>query len=227
MASLLLWNGLLLGGALALFAVLHSLTAGVRLKERLKGLLGERLVEGWYRLAYNLFAAATFLPVLALLILLPDRTLYRIGLPWSLPLVGVQIAGVVGVFASLVVTDIGQFLGLSQALAYLRGDPLPLPSPPLQEKGMYALVRHPLYFFTLLTIWPLPVMSANTLLFNIGATVYLAIGSLVEERRLERAYGDAYRAYKRRVPWLIPWPCRRASSSATGLGRAGDLQSEV
>lgn len=223
MLSLLIRNGLLLGGALALFAVLHSLTAGVPLKERLKGLLGERLVEGWYRLAYNLFAAATFLPVLALLAFLPDRTLYRLGLPWSLPFVAVQVAGTVGLLASLIVTDIGQFLGLSQALAYLKGAPLPLPLPPLQEKGMYALVRHPLYFFTLLAIWPLPVMTVNTLLFNIGATAYLAVGSLVEERRLERVYGDAYRAYKRRVPWLIPLPRRRALPAA-GLSRADDLQ---
>jgi len=222
MLSLLVQNSLQIGGALILFAILHSLTAGVQLKGRLKALLGERLVEGWYRLAYNFLAAVTFLPVLALVSLLPDRTLYRVGLPWSLLMVGVQVAGIGGLLASLITTDVGQFLGLSQALAYLRGDPLPLREPPLQVKGMYALMRHPLYFFTLLVIWPLPVMTVNILIFNLGATLYLAVGSLIEERRLEKAYGDAYRTYRRQVPWLIP-RLRRRSSPAGGLGGVGDL----
>lgn len=217
-------NSLLIGSAMALFAVLHSLTAGTWLKERLKTLLGERLVEGWYRLTYNLFAAATFLPVLMLVALLPDRMLYHVGLPWSLLMVSIQVAGIVGLLISLKVTDMGQFLGLRQALAYLRGDPLPLREPPLQVRGMYALMRHPLYFFSLLVIWPVPVMTVNILLFNLGATLYLAVGSLIEERRLEKAYGDAYRAYRRQVPWLIPRPHRRPSQ-AGGSSGVGDLQS--
>ena len=70
---------------------------------------------------------------------------------------------------------------------------------------MYRYVRHPLYFFSLALIWATPVLTINWLWFNIGATLYFAVGSLVEERRLVRVYGDAYRQYQARVSWLIPW----------------------
>ncbi|RME58991.1 MAG: isoprenylcysteine carboxylmethyltransferase family protein, partial [Caldilineae bacterium] len=36
------------------------------------------------------------------------------------------------------------------------------------------------------------------------ATLYFYVGSIHEEHRLERVYGDAYRAYRRRTPRLIP-----------------------
>jgi len=70
--------------------------------------------------------------------------------------------------------------------------------------GMYRFVRHPLYFFSLLALWSMPVMTVNLLMFNIGATLYFVIGSRVEERRLVQSYGEAYRAYQQRVPGLIP-----------------------
>src|SRR5690606_42152300 len=72
-------NGVLILLALAAFAVAHSLTAGLGLKPWLKRRLGERVVEGWYRLWYNAFSLITLLPVGALLVLLPDSTLYRVG----------------------------------------------------------------------------------------------------------------------------------------------------
>lgn len=220
-------NFLLIVGAFVAFAVVHSLVAGSGLKRWLAGHLGERLVHGWYRLAYNVFAGITLLPVLVLVALLPDRTLYSVGLPWSLLMVAVQLGGIAGLGVSLLMTDIGQFTGISQALAYLAGSPLPLPEPPLQAKGPYALVRHPLYTFSLLAIWPLPLMTVNVLAFNVAATVYFVAGSLVEERRLGRLYGEAYHAYRRRVPWMIPRPGRRSSAGAALLysGPAGVVHS--
>ncbi len=196
------------------FAFIHSLLAGRGVKDRLKPILGERFVEGWYRLAYNLFAAMTILPVFALVVLLPDRPLYVVAMPWSLIMRGIQALGVIGLVGALFVTDVWDFTGFKQAVAYLAGEPLPAPAPPLQEKGMYRVVRHPLYFFTLVAIWPSPSLTVNTLFLNIGVTLYIIIGSLIEERRLGRIYGDAYRNYRRRVSWLIPLPPRRDSDAA-------------
>lgn len=197
-------NALWMLGAFAAFAVVHSLTAGRGLKPWLKRRLGERIVEGWYRLAYNAFSVLTLLPLGVLFVLLPDSELYRVEGPaaWLMRLV--QAVGVLGLVGALFVTDVWQFAGVKQAAAYLRGEPLPLPEPPLVINGMYRLVRHPLYFFSLLAIWPMPVMTVNVLLFNIGATLYFLAGSRVEERRLVRVYGDAYRKYQQRVPGVIP-----------------------
>jgi protein-S-isoprenylcysteine O-methyltransferase Ste14 len=203
-------------GLFLLFGVIHSLTAGFAPKERLSAVLPARLVEGWYRLVYNVFSAITIAPVLIAVVVLPDRAIYTVPMPWSLFFRLAQLAGLAGLVGALFVTDVFRFAGISQAVAYLSGEPLPLETGPLQVKGMYAVVRHPLYLFSLLTIWPTPTMTLNVLLFNIGATLYFVVGSHIEERRLEKRFGDAYRAYRQRVPWLIPLPRPR---------RAGGRQS--
>jgi len=33
----------------------------------------------------------------------------------------------------------------------------------------------------------------------------MAIGSVLEERKLVREFGEEYRAYQRQVPMLVPW----------------------
>jgi len=37
------------------------------------------------------------------------------------------------------------------------------------------------------------------------ASAYLAVGTMFEERRLLKLYGEAYRRYRARVPAIIPW----------------------
>ena len=38
------------------------------------------------------------------------------------------------------------------------------------------------------------------------ATVYILVGIRFEEDKLLRLYGDAYSAYRKHVPMLLPWP---------------------
>ena len=193
-----------------IWSVLHSLTAATSCKAWVRRRLGERLYEGWYRLAYNVLAAVTFLPVLYLLArLAPRQVLWEIGWPWSLLAGAVQVIGAAGVVVSLAQTDFWQFAGVEQAIRYLRGEGEVERPSGLRTDGLYRLVRHPLYFFSLLFLWFVPVMTLGFLLFNGVATLYFAIGSLVEERRLEATFGEAYRRYRERVPWLVPLPKRK------------------
>ncbi len=71
-------------------------------------------------------------------------------------------------------------------------------------KGPYRWVRHPLYLFMILMIWSCPDLTADRLLFNGLWTVWIIIGSILEERDLVLEFGDVYREYQRRVPMLIP-----------------------
>jgi protein-S-isoprenylcysteine O-methyltransferase Ste14 len=209
-------NAVLVLLALAAFAATHSLAAGSGLKNRLAGVLGSRFVEGWYRLAYNLFSVITLVPVLVVLVSLPDLLLYRVPFPWSLIMYGIQLVGAAGFLWAIFSIDSSRLLGVRQARAFLSGEPLPLPDEPLQTGGVYRLVRHPLYSFSLLLVWGAPVMTLNMLCFNLGATLYVLAGSLIEERRLEAGYGETYRSYRQQVSWLIPWPRRKPGSSYSG-----------
>jgi protein-S-isoprenylcysteine O-methyltransferase Ste14 len=57
-------------------------------------------------------------------------------------------------------------------------------------------------------IWSYPDMTLDRLLFNLLFTIWIVMGTLLEERGLVAAYGEAYRSYRRKVPMLIPWRIR-------------------
>jgi protein-S-isoprenylcysteine O-methyltransferase Ste14 len=71
-------------------------------------------------------------------------------------------------------------------------------------RGPYRWVRHPLYLFMVVIIWSCPDLTGDRLLFNCLWTVWIVIGSILEERDLVLEFGDVYREYQRRVPMFIP-----------------------
>ena len=197
---------LLIFAAMAVWGALHSVLASLKSRALSNRWLGKRLSEGIYRLAYNLVAALTFLPVLALVALLPNRSLYSFP-AWILPVTGfIQLASALMLLIVLLQVDLPHFLGLRQLARWLQGRPDPRDQPQLYTGGMYGWVRHPLYFFSLVALWLTPAMTTNILAFNIGATLYFWLGSIFEERKLVEQFGDAYRQHQRRVPRLLPWP---------------------
>lgn len=191
---------------LALFAVLHSWLAGSGIKAAVRQRIGEQAYEAYYRLGYNIWSIVTLLPVVIALLLNPGRVIWQTEGFVSMLFLVVQALGLVGMLISLMQIDLLRFGGLRQVLAYWNGQRLPLPDEPLQVNGVYRLVRHPLYLFSLMIIWPLNIMTEGFLAFAIGSTIYFIFGSLLEERRLLEAYGETYRLYQQQTPWLIPLP---------------------
>lgn len=197
--------------SLVVWTAVHSLTAAKRFKALVHRAVGERAYAGLYRLLYNLVSLLTFLPVLYFMATaVSQRVLWRIPAPWVFGALLVQLAGLVGLLYALWQTDVWSFVGVRQAWRYLRGAAEPEAEPRLVTSGPYGWVRHPLYFFSLLILWFMPVMTVATLLFNVIATLYFWIGSVHEEWRLQATFGAAYEAYRRRVPRLLPWPRRGA-----------------
>ena len=76
--------------AVFLYSLVHSLLASLRLKALVRSWLGS-IAERAYRLVYNIFAVITLIPILALPLLLPDKTLYVIPLPWSILTIILQL----------------------------------------------------------------------------------------------------------------------------------------
>ena len=187
------------------WAAVHSVTAASSTKAAFRKHFGDAAYAGFYRLLYNIFSLLSFLPILYLLwVQVPALTLWSIPLPWRILTMIIQLLALLGLALSLLQTDVWSFLGLRQAIRYLRGAENPAAPPRLVTSGTYRWVRHPLYSFSLLVIWLNPVMTLSSLLFNIVATLYFWIGSIYEERRLTAEFGDKYRAYRRNVPRLLP-----------------------
>ena len=192
------------------FGLIHSLTAALNIKGQFRRLLGERAYEGFYRLGYNLLSILAFVPVMLSVLLGPSTILWRLPAPWDGIALAVQGIALLALTLAVLQADPLRFAGISQMMAYLTKAPLPLPPEPLQTGGFYALVRHPLYLFSLLLLWPTPLMTDRFLGFAVGATLYFVIGSRREEKRLAGEFGTAYHQYRQRVPWLLPWPRPRS-----------------
>lgn len=181
-----------------LFAVLHSLLARPQL---------QRIIEKWvgryYRLLYNLFALINILLVLEAgrrLIGLQRFGLFEIP-GFALLSLMVQLLGFLVLGAALLYYDIGRFSGLTQLI---KGEVLSASvAEPLQKNGLNRWVRHPLYTGALLLLWG-GAVSPFALWTAVWGSLYLLIGSVFEERKLIRLYGDAYRQYQREVPRLVP-----------------------
>jgi protein-S-isoprenylcysteine O-methyltransferase Ste14 len=189
--------------AVLAYGVVHSFLASLWAKGRARRWFGT-LADRTYRLLYNIFALVSFLPVFALVGLLPDRTLYSIPFPWVLITSLGQVTAVVALMLGLFQTDVWTFLGVRQLVQPATGD-----QPILVIKGLYRWVRHPLYTAGLIFIWLTPVMTANLLAMNIGLTIYIILGAQFEERRLLREFGQAYVEYRKSTPMLVPGLVRK------------------
>jgi protein-S-isoprenylcysteine O-methyltransferase Ste14 len=184
--------------AVSLYGLVHSLLASLELKAWANQRFGEYAVRG-YRLFYNFFAVISLFPVLALVALLPDQTLYRIPIPWALLAIFGQALALVALAIGVLQTGAASFLGLEQ-LFQLKTQG----KESMVTDGLYRWVRHPLYTAGLAFMWLSPVMTANLLALYLGFTVYLVVGVYFEERKLLREFGTAYAEYRRRTPMLVP-----------------------
>lgn len=190
--------------AVIVWGALHSWLASLQAKDLTRRWLGERFMC-FYRLAYNLVAGLSFLPVVGLAVWLPDRPLYLVPLPWAGLMVAGQLLAVAALIGGFLQSDPAEFLGLRQiAGGCQRNDPMAARGGELIVSGLYRHVRHPLYTAGLTFIWLMPVMTVNLLALNLALTLYIVIGAIFEERKLLREFGEQYRRYQAVTPMLIP-----------------------
>jgi len=201
-------------------ALVHSALASHQAKELVARAAGRRRRNGLYRVAYMAQSMITFAWLYRWLRSLPDRTLYDLPPPASwLARGGQAIAFVAGLETSRAI-GIPDFNGLTQVTAVRAGQE-PEPEPEAQgprlgpdgemlATGPFAMSRHPANLSAPVLLLLDPHMTERKLTVGVLAAAYGYVGSLHEERRLLRAYGDAYARYQERVPFLVP---RRRSAA--------------
>lgn len=195
------------------FGIVHSALA----RRPARAALERRLPAGTSRGFYSLLATVQMLALLALWRPIPE-VVWRFtspaarGTAWAL--FGLGCAVVVAGFLAL---DGAHLFGLAQARA--AGARRPYVEAPLQVRGLYRHLRHPLYTGTVLTLWATPVMTAGHLLLASILTAYVLVGVRLEERDLLRTHGESFASYRDRVPGFLPTPAplrrRRAPRPAS------------
>lgn len=95
-----------------------------------------------------------------------------------------------------------ELFGLRQVFLYLQGQEYTQLA--FKTPILYNIIRHPLYMGFLIGMWFTPSMTISHLVFAIGLTVYILVAIQFEEKDLIEIHGESYRAYRERVPMLIP-----------------------
>lgn len=202
-------------GLIALFGLQHSGMARGWFKTWWTRLIPEPIKRSTYVLisAIVLFTIAWFWRPLPTVI-------------WDINgLAGWAIWGVFGLGLAIIILSSSQIdhaslFGLKQVSAFYSGREFSRPS--FQTPGFYRYVRHPLMTGTLLWVWATPHMTVGHLLFAAGFTVYILVGTHLEEQMLLEAHGESYEEYRRRVPRFFPRPGKAVGSGSFEDGTSED-----
>ncbi|MFI4903025.1 MAG: methanethiol S-methyltransferase [Burkholderiales bacterium] len=194
------WSSLGIDFALlALFAVQHSGMARKGFKRWLTRFVAEPIERSTYVLA----SSAALIVLFAFWQPL-GGVLWSVEDPLAVGLLrGLCAAGWLTVLAATFLINHFDLFGLRQVWLYARSQPYrPLE---FRTPGLYRLIRHPLYFGFIVAFWATPTMTVAHLVFALATTIYILIAIQLEERDLVANLGEAYRAYRRQVPMIVPF----------------------
>ncbi|MEM6588842.1 MAG: isoprenylcysteine carboxylmethyltransferase family protein [Pseudomonadota bacterium] len=76
--------------------------------------------------------------------------------------------------------------------------------PDMPTRGLFRVIRQPIYLSFALTLWLVPVWTPDQLALAIVLTAYCLVAPKLKERRFEKRYGARFRQYKHDVPYMVP-----------------------
>jgi protein-S-isoprenylcysteine O-methyltransferase Ste14 len=182
----------------SLFAFHHSLFARDAAKQRVRRLVGpelERSVYTWISSIVFIIVCTYWQPV--------PGVVYDIDGVWRAGAYALQALAVVLTVRAAGALDALDLAGIRPMIDALHDRPQR--HVPLETRGLYRVVRHPLYLAWALFVFTTPVMTGTRAAFAIISTGYLAMAIPWEERALVRTFGDDYLRYRSRVRWrMVP-----------------------
>lgn len=193
----------------SLFAISHSVMAAFNVKEKITKQVGSKIA--FYRLFFNVASILIFIAVYALSPK-PNVIIYDLQFPYDIIIFAIQVIGLIGFIWVSFYIDVKEFLGITQIQRYLNGA---YSLEDLDEKqelhiqGPFQYSRHPIYFYSIIFLGFRPAMDLFYFVFFICMVIYFYIGSIFEERNLEKKFGETYTEYKKNIPRLIPNPFKK------------------
>ncbi len=158
----------------------------------------------FYRLFFNLFSLITLVPLIMYShsARFKSEPLFAWSGHWEIARYSLVGLGVVLVLAGARHYSMLQFLGVDQIRKVSTGGAM-TGSGDLDDTGVLGLVRHPWYLAVFILLWT-GDLNAAAITVNLVLSAYLIVGTLLEERKLLREFGEKYRSYQDRVSMFIP-----------------------
>jgi methanethiol S-methyltransferase len=184
------------------YCALHSYLISIRFTNLMTRLLGKYYI--FYRAFYVVVSIVLFIPLIQysgqidhdiIIHDTPALTIVRYALT----------AGSLLLFFWVFFVDYDSlsFFGIRQILNGNRKQESGLKGE-IKKNGILGIMRHPMYFALIIFIW-CQTHRLTDIFVNIVFTVYVFIGTWLEERKLVLEFGEAYLQYKKEVPMIIPF----------------------
>lgn len=185
------------------WCMIHSGMISSSVTSYIKEKLGSKY--NFYRLFFNFIAITTFIQLLHYSEGIRGQLIFR----WDGFLSVIQLLlGAAALFlyvSGALKYDMLEFFGIRQIISGNSYSTLSA-SGNIETSGILNLTRHPWYLATIIFIWVISMdMYVSTIIVNTILTVYVLIGTVLEERKLVTEYGDNYRDYKKQVSMLFPF----------------------
>lgn len=193
----LLWTG---------YVALHSYLISIRFTNLMSRLLKD--YYAFYRLFYVLISIALLIPLINYTSQLDDKIIITYEPPVSV-IRYILISGSLIMFfwAFFFNYDSLSFCGIRQILNFRKEKNINS-SGGIKRNGLLGIMRHPMYLALIIYLW-CQTFRVVDIVTNSLLTVYVIIGTILEEKKLVLEFGEDYVKYQQEVPMLIPFTKRK------------------
>ena len=184
------------------YCVLHSFLISVSFTKYVSNLLKD--YYSFYRLFYVLVSVVLLIPLINYTADIDRTIIISYEIPWSI-IRNICMYGSLLMFfwAFFFSYDPLSFFGIRQILNFKRSDEKNS-AIDIKQKGLLGVVRHPMYLALIIYLW-MQTFRVVDIIVNTILTIYVVIGTLLEEKKLINEFGESYKQYQKRVPMLIPF----------------------
>ena len=183
------------------FCFLHSFMITPVFSNFLKKKTG--IYYRFYRMFYNLFSILILIPLVIWSYSIMEKPFFT----WHGYLLPVRylmlLCGFWIFYAGSRHYSMRTFLGINQIREGVNHG-LMNRSGMINNGGIMGIVRHPFYSGSFLLIW-VGNLDTTRLIVNSILSIYLVVGTLLEEQKLLLEFGEIYRNYQKEVSMLFPW----------------------
>lgn len=177
---------------------LHSILANLKVKAFL---IPRFIPQKYYRLFFNTVSTVLLLPIYLIYSKVNSFFLFDQALISKLG-IGICILGFILLLIALSQYNLSEFIGVQQLNSNKKVEPVQL-----KTSGFNSIVRHPLYFSTIILAWGFFLYQPSLLVLMLVLIIngYLYVGTKLEEEKLILEFGKAYLDYKKEVGMLLPF----------------------
>jgi len=186
----------------AAYCALHSFLISIRFTNLMKRSLKD--FYSFYRLFYNVISIILLVPLIIYSEQVEGEPIITYSLPFTIiRYVLTSVSILIFIKAFFFDYDFLTFFGIRQLLEFGRKKSQEH-SNEIKKKGLLGIIRHPLYFGLILYLW-CQTFSLTDIVINSVLTIYIIIGTYLEEKKLVLEFGEPYIKYQHEVPMLIPF----------------------